>query len=195
MADKRDYYEVLGVDRSASKEQIAEAYRKLALKYHPDRNPGDDDAVGQVQGSGRGLRGAQPPGKEGQVRPLRLPGAARRRRPALPRHRRHFRGLRRRLRRGHLRRLLRRRRGRRVRKGADVQCEVVLELREAASGVVEDRSSSSGMSPARRAAAPAPSRARGRKNAPIAAAAGGSCSPAASSRCKRLARPATAADG
>ncbi len=44
MADKRDYYEVLGVDKNASEADIKKAYRRVAKKYHPDTNPGDKEA-------------------------------------------------------------------------------------------------------------------------------------------------------
>ena len=44
MADKRDYYEVMGVPKNASEDEVKKAYRKLAKEYHPDLNPGDKNA-------------------------------------------------------------------------------------------------------------------------------------------------------
>jgi len=49
MAVKRDYYEVLGVERTATEDEIKKAFRQAALKHHPDRNPGDSDAAARFK--------------------------------------------------------------------------------------------------------------------------------------------------
>ena len=70
MAEKRDYYEVLGVSKNASDADIKKAFRTLAKKYHPDMHPGEQrQSTGrrEIQGSNRSLQCPQRSGKEKNV--------------------------------------------------------------------------------------------------------------------------------
>ncbi|HEY1661753.1 MAG TPA: molecular chaperone DnaJ [Verrucomicrobiae bacterium] len=60
---KRDYYEILGVNRQADDEEIKKAYRKLAVKYHPDKNPGDKQAEEQFKELGQAYEALSDPQK------------------------------------------------------------------------------------------------------------------------------------
>jgi len=136
MVDKRDYYEVLGVARNASQKEIADAYRKLALKFHPDANPGDETATERFKEAAEAfevLNDSQKRARYDQFGHAGVDGAAT-----------HFTDV---------EDIFEafsdifsgglfgdffgggRRRGRRVRKGADIRAELTLDLEEAAQGV------------------------------------------------------------
>lgn len=64
MSTKRDYYEVLGIQQGATPEEIKKAYRALAMKYHPDRNPGDKDAEAKFKEIGEAYEILKDPQKK-----------------------------------------------------------------------------------------------------------------------------------
>ena len=78
---KRDYYEVLGVSREATEQEIKSAYRKLALKHHPDRNPGDKDAEEKFKEAAEAYAVLADAREARRLRPLRPRGRRRRGRP------------------------------------------------------------------------------------------------------------------
>lgn len=76
MAAKRDYYEVLGVGRDASPQEIKSAYRRLAVRYHPDRNPGDAEAEERFKEAAEAYAVLSDPEKRGRYDHLGHEGAA-----------------------------------------------------------------------------------------------------------------------
>ena len=71
---KRDYYEVLGLDKSASEDDIKKAYRKLAKQYHPDLHPDDKECEAKFKELNEAAQVLGDPEKARQVRPVRPRG-------------------------------------------------------------------------------------------------------------------------
>ncbi|MGD0896733.1 MAG: molecular chaperone DnaJ [Thermoguttaceae bacterium] len=136
MAEKRDYYEVLGVDRSATRDQMAEVYRKLAMRYHPDRNPGDEAAVARFKEAAEAFEVLSHPEKRAQYDRYGFAGLG----AGAPQFRdvgdifEAFGDI---FGEGLFGDLFGGRRSRRPHKGEDVQCVVTLDLTEAAKGAVK----------------------------------------------------------
>src|SRR5262245_21074211 len=63
MATKRDYYEVLGLKREAAADEVKKAYRQMALKFHPDKNPGDAEAERKFKEAAEAYEVLSDPGK------------------------------------------------------------------------------------------------------------------------------------
>ena len=66
MPTQRDYYEVLEIDRSASQGEVAMSYRKLAVKFHPDKNPGDEEAIARFKEAADAFEVLNDPDKRAQ---------------------------------------------------------------------------------------------------------------------------------
>ncbi len=68
---KRDYYTVLGLEKGVSDEEIKKAYRRLAVKFHPDKNPGDKVAEENFKELGEAYEVLSDPAEAGRLRPIR----------------------------------------------------------------------------------------------------------------------------
>jgi len=135
MPTQRDYYEVLGVQRDASTAEIAAAYRKLAVKHHPDKNPGDQDALARFKEASAAFEVLHDEQKRARYDRFGHAGVNGQAAPSFSDAEDIFSAF------GDLFGDLfggRSRGGRnRARRGHDVQCEVTLTLKEAATGVLK----------------------------------------------------------
>ena len=135
MSTKRDYYEVLEVSRTASDGEISAAYRKLAIKYHPDRNPDDDEAIERFKECAQAFEVLSDSDKRARYdrhghAGVEGPGGGAAQFTDINDIFEAFGGIF-----GDLFGGEGRAGGRRVRRGSDVQCQVTLDLVEAARGV------------------------------------------------------------